>query len=65
MEEPDAMKITGHQTAHVFRHYDLGDIEVLRKRLANSRTYAGRLLTTPKVRSLRPRDSGAKRRVAQ
>ena len=30
MDEADAMKITGHQTAHVFRHYDLGNIEVLR-----------------------------------
>src|SRR5437762_5066908 len=23
MDEADAMKITGHKTAHVFRHYDL------------------------------------------
>ena len=41
------MKVTGHKTAHVFRHYDLGDIETLRtkltkalatKRAANKRT---------------------------
>ena len=40
MEETDAMKITGHQTAHVFRHYDLGNVDVLRERLTRSRRYA-------------------------
>ena len=37
LEEADAMKITGHQTSHVFRHYDLGDVEALRARLAQAR----------------------------
>jgi len=43
MEEADAMKITGHQTAHVFRHYDIGDVEVLRDRLARSRATIAQL----------------------
>ena len=37
MEEADAMKITGHTTNHVFRHYDIGDVEALRDRLARAR----------------------------
>jgi integrase len=37
MEEADVMKITGHQTAHVFRHYDLGNPEALRSRLTQAR----------------------------
>jgi len=39
LTEGDAMKMTGHQTAHVFRHYDLGDVEALRARLAARRAY--------------------------
>jgi hypothetical protein len=35
-EETDAMKITGHQPSHVFRHYDLGNVEVLPERLARA-----------------------------
>ena len=31
------MKITGHTTTHVFRHYDIGDVEALRERLARAR----------------------------
>src|SRR5262249_18590546 len=31
--ESQAMKVTGHVTAHVFRHYDLGDVEALRAQL--------------------------------
>ena len=37
MEEADAMKITDHTTTHVFRHYDVGDVEALRERLARAR----------------------------
>lgn len=37
LEEADAMKITGHQTSHVFRHYDIGDVDALRARLAHAR----------------------------
>jgi len=37
MDEADAMKITGHTTTHVFRHYDIGDVEALRERLARAR----------------------------
>jgi integrase len=41
--ETDAMKVTGHTTAHVFRHYDIGDVEALRDKLARRREYvAGR-----------------------
>jgi hypothetical protein len=40
MDEADAMKITGHKTAFVFRHYDLGDVDALRARLAASRATA-------------------------
>src|SRR5205823_12497092 len=43
MDEADAMKITGHQTAHVFRHYDIGNVEALRERLARSRATVARL----------------------
>ena len=49
MDEADAMKITGHQTSRVFRHYDLGNVDVLRERLARARSYARSLPTTPKV----------------
>lgn len=38
MEEADAMKITGHTTSHVFLHYDIGNVDVLRERLACART---------------------------
>ncbi len=27
MDEADVMEITGHTTSHVFRHYDIGDVE--------------------------------------
>ena len=47
MDEADAMLITGHQTAHVFRHYNLGDVESLRDRLTASRAYAKRAKVTP------------------
>jgi integrase len=43
MDEADAMKITGHQTAHVFRHYDIGNVEALRERLSRSRAAVARL----------------------
>jgi len=37
MEEADVMKITGHTTPHVFRHYDIGHVESFRSRVANAR----------------------------
>jgi hypothetical protein len=37
MDEADAMKITGHTTSHVFRHYDICDVDALRERLADAR----------------------------
>jgi hypothetical protein len=37
LDEADCMQVTGHQTGHVFRHYDLGDVEALRRRLATAR----------------------------
>jgi integrase len=33
MDEADAMKVTGHKTAHVFRHYEHGQLDVLRARM--------------------------------
>jgi hypothetical protein len=53
MDEADAMKITGHQTAHVFRRYDLGDVEALRQRLTRARKKAATIT--------RLRDSGKQR----
>src|SRR5207245_11740384 len=47
MDEADAMKITGHKTAHVFRHYDLSDIESLRERLAAARSNTRGKKVTP------------------
>jgi hypothetical protein len=40
MDEARTMKITGHKTAHVFRQYDLGDVERLREELAQARATA-------------------------
>ena len=56
MDEGDAMKITGHHTAHVFRRYDLGDVDALRQRLTRARTRAA---TVTRLRDTR------KQRVAQ
>ena len=64
MDEADAMKITGHQTAHVFRHYDLGDVNVLRERLARSREYVRGLRAKSKVTPLRTAATAAQQRVA-
>jgi hypothetical protein len=38
LDESDCMQVTGHKTGHVFRHYDLGNVEALRQRLAQART---------------------------
>jgi integrase len=69
MDEADAMKITGHQTSHVFRHYDLGNVDVLRDRLAQARTYAKSLPTTSKVTPIgsrrQPTDTVVKQRVTR
>jgi integrase len=40
LDESDCMKITGHLTSHIFRHYDLGNVEVLRERLTRARQAA-------------------------
>jgi hypothetical protein len=37
---PQRVRDDGHQTAHVFRHYDLGNVDALRTRLAQARTKA-------------------------
>jgi hypothetical protein len=55
LSESDAMKMTGHQTAHVFRHYDLGDVEALRARLAARRAYVADRPAHGTVRPLRAR----------
>ena len=59
MDGADAMKITGQQTAHVFRHYDIGNVEALRERLTQSRAAVTRL-TKAKERA----ESSAAQRVA-
>jgi integrase len=40
MQEVDAMKVTGHKTAHVFRTYDLGNVDRLREELDRARAQA-------------------------
>lgn len=40
LEEVDAMKVTGHKTAHVFRTYDMGNVERLRAAMDRARTVA-------------------------
>jgi integrase len=62
MEEADAMKITGHQTAHVFRHYDIGDVEALRERLTRSRATVAQL---GKARANASAESTPEQRVAK
>jgi hypothetical protein len=45
MDEADAMKITGHTTSHVFRHYDICDVDALRDSpgpMRESRSVPGR-----------------------
>ena len=57
MREGDAMKVTGHTTAHVFRHYDIGDVEALRDKLARRREYVAARPSRSKVASLGERRS--------
>src|SRR5262249_62358043 len=38
LEEADCMKVTGHQTANIFRQDDLGNVDALRERLARAPT---------------------------
>jgi integrase len=40
LEEADAMKVTGHKTAHVFRTYDMGNLERLRDDMERARARA-------------------------
>jgi integrase len=40
LEEADAMKVTGHHTAYVFRNYDMGNVERLRAAMDHARTLA-------------------------
>jgi integrase len=37
VDEADCMKVGGWKTAHVFKHYDLGNVDALRERLARAR----------------------------
>ena len=57
MREGDAMKVTGHPTAHVFRHYDIGDVEALRDKLARRREYVAGRPSRSTVTSLAERRS--------
>lgn len=40
LEEADAMKVTGHKTAYVFRSYDMGNVERLREDMDRARARA-------------------------
>jgi integrase len=53
MEEADAMKVTGHTTAHVFRHYDIGNVEALRQQMQRACDYVDALPKAPSVTPLR------------
>jgi hypothetical protein len=55
--ETDAMGVTGHTTAHVFRHYDIGDVEALREKLARRREYIASRPSRSKVVPLADRRS--------
>jgi integrase len=57
MSETDAMKVTGHKTAHVFRRYDIGDVDALRNKLARRREYVACRPSQSKVVSLGDRRS--------
>jgi hypothetical protein len=57
MDDTNAMKITGHTTAHVFRHYDIGNVEVLRKKLAGRREYVASRPGRSKIATLEARRS--------
>ena len=49
------MKVTGHTTAHVFRLYDIGDVDTRRERLAQRRAYVPARPTRGRVTRLRER----------
>jgi integrase len=40
LAEADCMQVTGHQTNHTFRWYDIGNVNALRQRIAAARTSA-------------------------
>jgi hypothetical protein len=53
MEEADAMKMTSHAMAHVFRRSDIGNVDALRARLAKAREYVDALPKTATVTPIR------------
>jgi integrase len=55
MGEADAMKITGHTTSHVFRHYDIYDVDALRDRVAHAREQMRSRPSHTSVTSIRAR----------
>ena len=48
MDEGDIMQVGGWKTAHVFRHYDLGDVHALRQRLTTAQAKVTALSGTRK-----------------
>lgn len=68
MDEADAMKITGHQTSHVFKYYDLGNVDALRERLTRARRKAATIVRfgdSRKHRAARPTAAGSCAAAAQ
>jgi hypothetical protein len=55
--ETDTMKVTGHNTAHVFRHYDIGNVDALREKLARRREYVASQPNVSRVTFLDGRQS--------
>jgi integrase len=55
LDEPHTMQVGGWKTAHVFRNYDLGDIERLRDELSNARATAAERGRFRRRRAGRPR----------
>ena len=53
MEEAESDEDHRHTTNHVFRHYDIGDVEALRDRLARAREQTRARPSQPSVIPIR------------
>jgi hypothetical protein len=60
MDEADAMLVGGWRTTHVFKHYNLGNVDALRQRLSAARAAAvARLDDSPRQPVTRGRPDGS------